>query len=145
MHEIKEIVTLKQVVKKIDFSIRKVTSSFQLAMWLEEEIGNEAQEVLVLFCLNTKHEINSYSLVHKGTLDQVFLNPRDIFSRAILSNANSIIIAHNATSNCTKPNLMDDVNMERIKKCSELLDIKLLDYLIVGTDNYYSYLEENKL
>ena len=48
-----EIVRLKQVVCDSTLEIQKITSSFGIAQWLMDEIGNETQEVLMLLCLNT--------------------------------------------------------------------------------------------
>ncbi|MBA5729311.1 hypothetical protein HW423_05890 [Aerococcaceae bacterium INB8] len=64
-----EIVRLKQVVCDSTLEIQKITSSFGIAQWLMDEIGNETQEVLMLLCLNTKNEVNSLSVVHRGTIN----------------------------------------------------------------------------
>lgn len=51
-----EIVRLKQVVCESTLEMQKITSSFGIAQWLMDEIGNETQEVLMLLCLNTVSE-----------------------------------------------------------------------------------------
>ena len=42
-----EIVRLKQVVCESTLEMQKITSSFGIAQWLMDEIGNETQEVLM--------------------------------------------------------------------------------------------------
>lgn len=93
-----EIVRLKQIVCESTLDVEQVNSSFGIAQWLMDEIGNESQEVLVVICLNTKNKINSFSIVHKGSLNQSIAHPREVFQRALLSNAARIFIAHNHPS-----------------------------------------------
>jgi len=96
MEKVYEIVKIKQECRVYEeFPPLKITSSYSIAKWLQDEIGYDTQENLVLLCLDTKNNINSYSIVHKGTLNYTTCHPRDIFQRALLSNACRILIAHN--------------------------------------------------
>jgi len=140
-----EIVRLKQVVCDSTLEIQKITSSFGIAQWLMDEIGNETQEVLMLLCLNTKNEVNSLSVVHRGTINQSIAHPRDIFQRAILSNATRICIAHNHPSGNPQPSEADKLFTERIKEAGDLLGISLLDHLVVTSNRYYSFRENGGL
>ena len=140
-----EIVRLKQVVCESTLEMQKITSSFGIGQWLMDEIGNETQEVLMLLCLNTKNEVNSLSVVHRGTINQSIAHPRDIFQRAILSNATRIFIAHNHPSGSHQPSQNDCLFTEKIKQAGELLGIELLDHLVVTSNSYYSFREEGKL
>jgi len=38
---------------------------------------------------------------------------------------------------------MDNLLTEKVKKGALLLDIKLIDHIIVSTEGYYSYAEQN--
>ena len=70
---------------------------------------------------------------------------RSLFSRAMLCNANSIIVAHNHPSGVVKPS-GEDINLtRRIKEAGEILDIKLQDHIIIGEDDYYSFINEGRL
>ena len=140
-----EIVRLKQVVCDSTLEIQKITSSFGIAQWLMDEIGNETQEVLMLLCLNTKNEVNSLSVVHRGTINQSIAHPRDIFQRAILSNATRICIAHNHPSGNPQPSEADKLFTERLKEAGDLLGISLLDHLVVTSNRYYSFRENGGL
>ena len=140
-----EIVRLKQVVCDPTLEIQKITSSFGIAQWLMDEIGKETQEVLMLLCLNTKNEVNSLSVVHRGTINQSIAHPRDIFQRAILSNATRICIAHNHPSGNPQPSEADKLFTERIKEAGDLLGISLLDHLVVTSNRYYSFRENGGL
>lgn len=143
-----EILTLKQVKRKRKNKgiPEKITSSFALAQWLSVLVGNECQEHLIVVCLNTKNEINSYSTVSIGSLNQSIAHPRDILQRALLSNAARIVFAHNHPSGNPTPSTNDDAFTERMKEVCDLIGIDLLDHIIVTDNNtYYSYREESRL
>ncbi|NMP59555.1 hypothetical protein HI921_13995 [Enterococcus mundtii] len=72
-------------------------------------------------------------------------HPRDIFQRALLSNACRILIAHNHPSNKPNPSKEDDIVTENIESCGKMLNIELLDHIIVGQNTYYSYRENNRI
>ena len=133
-----EIVRLKQVVCDSTLEIQKITSSFGIAQWLMDEIGNETQEVLMLLCLNTKNEVNSLSVVHRGTINQSIAHPRDIFQRAILSNATRICIAHNHPSGNKTPSQEDIQTTKKLCEAGKILDIPVLDHIIITDETFYS-------
>ena len=144
--ETKQIVALKQVIsEREDLVFSKVTSSFGLAHVMMEEIGSLAQENLVVICLNTKNEVTHISTVFVGSLNQSIAHPREIFQRALLSNAARIAIYHNHPSNNTMPSENDRSFTNRLQQCCELMGIDLLDHIIVGQDSYTSFREESWL
>lgn len=144
--ETKQIVTLKQVVsEREDLVFSKVQSSFELAQVMMDEIGTLAQENLVVICLNTKNEVTHLSTVFVGSLNQSIAHPREIFQRALLSNAARIVICHNHPSNNSKPSENDRLFTYRLKQCCEIMGIDLLDHIIVGKNCYTSFREEDWL
>ncbi|MGF1957470.1 JAB domain-containing protein [Enterococcus casseliflavus] len=44
-----------------------------------------------------------------------------------------------------KPSIADNQVTKRMVLAGELMGIELLDHIIVGSDDYYSYREEGKL
>ena len=84
-------------------------------------------------------------MVHRGSLNQSIAHPRDIFQRALLSNAARIIVGHNHPSGNPQPSENDCLFTSRLKEGAELLGMPLLDHLIVGRDAYYSFCEEGLL
>lgn len=137
-----EIVRLKQIISESDLEVESVHSSFGVAHWLQKEIGDEAQELLVVICLSTKNKINSYSVVHKGSLNQSIAHPREIFQRALLSNSARIMVAHNHPGGAVIPSANDKCFTKRLIQAGEVMGIELLDHLIISSDSYYSFREE---
>lgn len=146
METVYEIVKVKQEICAMErFVPLNTTSSYTIATWLQNEIGLDTQENLVLLCLDMRNNLTSYSVVHRGTINQTFVEPKNLFQRALLSNASRILIAHNHPSGNPKPSLADNQVTERLVRAGKLMSIELLDHIIVGSDDYYSYREEGKL
>lgn len=108
-------------------------------------LHEEAEENLVCFDLNTKNAIVAIRVVSVGTLNASLVHPREVFKGALMSNAHSIVIAHNHPSGDTQPSSADNLVTEYIRRAGELLQVKLIDHLVVGHDGYFSYMDSGKL
>ena len=100
-----------------------------------------AEENLWLITLDTKNNITGIFTVSTGSLNSTIVHPREIFKRAVLQNAASIIICHNHPSGDPAPS-QEDINItKRIYDAGKILGIELLDHIIIG-DNKYTSLKE---
>lgn len=103
-------------------------------------IDNSREQVVVLF-LDGAHQVASYSIIAVGSANQCQVHPREIFQRAVMVGAVSIILGHNHPSGNTSPSEADISLTKRIKDAGELLAIPLLDHVIVGDFEHTSLLE----
>ena len=104
--------------------------------------GNEyAEENLWLITLDIKNNITGIFTVSTGSLNSSIVHPREIFKRAVLQNAASIIICHNHPSGDPAPSQEDINTTKRIYDAGKILGIELLDHVIIG-DNKYTSLKE---
>ena len=132
---------VKESSSLYDYDEKKLTNPQAVADLLNEifDMENLCDEHFVMLALSSKLRVVGAFDVHTGTINSSMVSMRSLFSRAMLCNANSIIVAHNHPSGVVKPSREDDSITRRIKEAGELLDIKLLDHLIIGEDCYYSY------
>lgn len=139
------IVTVKmEKVKSMLVDNKQVTSPQDVYEIIKKYLDGADREHLVLLTLNTKNAINSITTVSIGSLNSSVVHPREVFKTAILTNASSIIMAHNHPSGDPAPS-REDINItERIKEGGKLLGINLLDHVVIG-DNSYSSLKEKGL
>lgn len=100
-----------------------------------------AEEYLYLFCYNTKMHLIGFFEINHGTVNEIQVNPRDIFMKALLLGATNIIICHNHPSGKTVASDADISITKRLVEGSNLLGIKLLDHIIIGRNCYESLLE----
>lgn len=53
-------------------------------------------------------------------------------------NASAVILAHNHPSGCAEPSKADKLITERVVKCCQFMDIRVLDHLVIGRGEYVS-------
>ena len=98
-----------------------------------------AQERFILLCLNVKNKLVNYSIISQGSLSSSIVHPREVLKPAILSNAASVIFVHNHPSGDSDPS-MDDIEITgRLKKAFDICGISVLDHIIIGNNEYYSF------
>ena len=124
-----------------------LTSPDRVASALNEIFNLEYQtdEHFVMLCLNTKNRIIGAFEVCIGTIDSSLVNIRGIIQRALLCNASRIIIAHNHPSGDPSPSRDDKITTKKIKDVCDLMGISLLDHIIIGEDEYFSFKAEGLL
>ena len=102
------------------------------------------EEFYVLYLDNKKRYIDKKRLFI-GSINFSVAHPREIFKEAYLLSASYIICIHNHPSGDVVPSKEDDIITYKIKEIGLLHSIYLVDHLIIGTTNYYSYFENNKI
>ena len=65
--------------------------------------------------------------------------------RGVLYNAARIILAHNHPSGIALPSEADKMVTENIRQALALVDMKLIDHIIVGSNDTYSFAESGLL
>lgn len=142
-----QIVAIGELVKRINMlsliRVGKVISSpTDIASLIMKEMVVLKQEVLKLIMLDTKNNIIGIKDVFKGSLNTSIVHPREIFKEAIKKSSSSIIICHNHPSGDPTPS-KEDINITiRLKECSKIIGIDLLDHLIIGKNQYVSLKEK---
>lgn len=118
--------------KKIDAPEKAVIVAINVL-----KLQENAEESFYIFTLDTKNQITGLFEVSRGSLNTSIVHPREVFKRALLQNANSIILMHNHPSGDPTPSKDDIAMTDRLIKAGELLGIKILDHIIIGDENNY--------
>jgi len=115
-----------------------------VADFVRSILTDNSREHFIAFYLDGAHQVVSYSIVSIGTANASMVHPREVFQRAILAGAVSLIIAHNHPSGILTPSDEDHKVTQRLKVAADILGIKLLDHLIVS-DVAHRSLRESEL
>lgn len=105
------------------------------------ELRQLAQECFAVLTLNGKNAVIDRHIVSIGTANQSIAMPRDVFHRAIVDGATSIILAHNHPGGDPKPSAADLEITRKFVAAGSLLGITVLDHLIVTQCAYTSIRE----
>jgi len=101
------------------------------------ELNIRAEEVFVIITLDNANRLTGLFEVSVGSLNSSIVNPREVFKRAILNNAQSIVMAHNHPSGVLEPSKEDIDITKKLVAVGELLGIEVFDHIIVGKDDDY--------
>lgn len=99
------------------------------------------REYLYAIAFSSKMEPLAATLLSIGGLSTAIVDPGRLFSFAILSGANSIMLFHNHVSGDPSPSKEDENVTRRIRDCGQLMGIQLTDHIIIGKSTYYSMKE----
>lgn len=136
-----KVVREKEVNYDSGWTDKKINSPEKVAEVAINVLGlhEQAEESFYIFTLDTKNRINGIFEVSRGCLNSTIVHPREVFKRALLQNANSIMLVHNHPSGDPTPSREDMEITNRLIEAGNLLGIKVLDHIIIG-DNESSYI-----
>ena len=126
---------------------KKIESSTQAADICRQlyDIHELSYEKMIMLTLNTRHQVVGCFEVSRGTVDESMIYPREIATRALLTNAKAVILAHNHPSGSTNPSKADINVTRKVEDVLNMLGINLLDHIIVAHDKTYSMAEHNQI
>ena len=108
---------------------------------LSADYDNAVVETALMLALDTKNKIIGVFTISTGSLNASIIHPRDIFQRAILSNAASVILAHNHPSGDPTPSSEDIELTGKLVEAGKVMDIAILDHVIIGDGKFVSLKE----
>lgn len=123
----------------------KLTSPATIIDYFHTEYKDKKQEIFtVLYLDNQKNYLDKKELF-KGTVNYSLVHPREIFKEAYLLSASYIVCIHNHPSGDATPSKNDIELTRKIKELGILHGITLMDHIVIGDNNYYSFYEDNNL
>ena len=138
------IVSVKLVRESsVLYKERTINSPSDSANLLEPFLKDEDRECFLVICLDTKNQPTAIHTVSIGTLNSSLVHPRETFKPAILSNSNSVILAHNhPSSGDPTPSHEDHEVTHRLVEAGKILGIEVLDHIIIGSNSRYISFKE---
>lgn len=109
--------------------------------YLRLSLQGKQHEVFVGIFLDAQNRTIATEELFNGTLTQASVYPREIVKRALHHNAAAMIFAHNHPSGLAEPSQADEVLTRSLKQALALVDVKVLDHFVVGSDSAMSFAE----
>lgn len=126
-------------------ALEKITCVIDAVHIFQNLIGEQRQEMLAAIYLDSRNNVLSKKIIFIGSVNQSIVHPREIFKLAFEERASSLIIAHNHPSGDPLPSDEDITVTNKIKDSADIFDMILLDHIIIGAGEYYSFAEEKSL
>jgi len=95
--------------------------------------------------LDAKNKVIGVEMVSQGSLDSSPVHPREAYKSALLSSAASVIFVHCHPSGDPEPSGSDRMLTTQLEEVGNLLGIEVLDHVIIGRDEFYSFADKGEL
>ena len=133
--------------RKIEEPIKKVkiTCSKDAYQILYPLMADKFVEEFWILLLNQNNRVLSKHLISTGGVTGTVADVRVILKKALEELASGIILSHNHPSGNISPSNADKGLTHKIIEASKLIDVKVLDHLIIGDEDYYSFADSDIL
>ncbi len=108
----------------------------------QKELGDLNYETFCVILLNRANKVLKTVKISDGGITGTVVDQRKVFKLALDNNATSIILGHNHPSGQVTPSQADIDLTKKLKTAGLTLDLPVLDHIIVGDGNYYSFADE---
>lgn len=105
-------------------------------------LHEQTEEYLYLLCMNNKLMLTGVFELSHGNVNSSIMSVREIFQKALLANAVSIILIHNHPSGDPTPSNEDIQVTKRAVDAGDIVGVQVLDHVIIGRPGYVSLKEK---
>ena len=113
-------------------------SSSDVAMYYVPRMRHRKTEVFKVILLDARNKLIKEATVSEGSLTASIVHPREVFKPAIIESAASVIFLHNHPSGDPTPS-QDDIRITaQLVESGKILDIRVLDHIVVGSNSFTS-------
>ena len=113
-------------------------SSTDVAGYYMPRLRDLKQEIFKVLLLDARNQLIKEVTVSEGSLTASIVHPRDVFRRAVIESAASVIFLHNHPSGDPIPSQDDLKITAQLVEAGRLIDIRVLDHIIVGHTTFTS-------
>ncbi|MGS0893770.1 RadC family protein [Burkholderia stagnalis] len=128
----------RMLAEKADERMR-IDSPGAVEDYLRLKIGARPYEVFITLYLDARHGLIDIEESARGSLTRMAVYPREIVRRAMTLNAAALIVAHNHPSGAVQPSAEDRRLTRSLNDALGLVDVRLLDHVVVGTGDTFSF------
>lgn len=104
-----------------------------VASYLSLHYVQEDQEVMGALYLDVRNRLITGSDIYRGTLSRTAVEPRAILKKGLLHSASGFILFHTHPSGDPSPSPEDLTFTRRMAEAGELVGVRLLDHIILGS------------
>ncbi|MCR5095758.1 MAG: DNA repair protein RadC [Erysipelotrichaceae bacterium] len=138
-----EIMAMLEIYKRLSKVDRicepQLDSPGKIVEWLRFELGFSLQEEFFVVYMNARGRIIRSEVMFKGNSRSSLVGIDEIMRKAVINKAAMILVAHNHPSDNIEPSKADIELTMRLSQASQLFSIPLIDHIIIGKSDYYSF------
>ena len=135
----------RRVLKQGMLGQNFVRSPQAVTDYLTASLRDLKREVFKVIFLDKGLKILGEKDMFFGTVDEAAVHPREVVREALFQNASSLVLVHNHPSGKIEPSREDYEITQKIKAACQTVSIRILDHIIIGENQYFSFSERSQL
>ena len=124
---------------------QELTSPDATRDYLRLCLGDRKNEVFGALFLDNKHRVICNEELFTGSISSASVYPRVVMQRVLECNANALMLYHNHPSGDPEPSQADISITKRITEVLQLIDVRVLDHFVVGSQGSVAFTERGLL
>ncbi|MDO9079543.1 MAG: DNA repair protein RadC, partial [Desulfuromonadales bacterium] len=121
---------------------------------LAEDLGKEVmvailrdlkKERFIAILLDNKNRLIRDVQISEGSLTASIVHPREVFVPVVRESAAAVLFVHNHPSGDPEPSREDLDITTRLRQAGELMGVRVLDHIIIGSNRYVSLADRGLL
>lgn len=101
--------------------------------YLRARLRHLPYEVFTCLYLDNRHRVLAFEELFRGTIDGASVHPREVVRACLERNAAAVIFAHNHPSGVAEPSAADRAITRELRDALQLVGVRVLDHLVVGS------------
>ena len=112
--------------------------------YLRLMLGDRRNEVFGCL-LDNRHRVRAVEELFQGTIDGATIHPREVLVAVLRHNAAAVVLFHNHPSGVAEPSHADEAITRRLRELLSQIDVRVLDHVVVTTQESISFAEKGLL
>ena len=105
-------------------------------------LEKDREHFLVIF-LDGQNQVIKVETLFTGSLTTAAIYPREVIKKILEHKAASVILCHNHPSGSNYPSSSDRAITKKLQTACNSIDVDVLDHLVVGGDDFFSFADHN--
>ncbi len=123
----------------------RYTDPSQVFEYYRFRYREERKEYFIAMLLDGKNRILREVQISEGSLNQSIVHPRELFMPAVRESAAAVILVHNHPTGDPTPSREDLAITRRLREAGDIMGIKILDHIIIGDEQFTSFVSQGLL
>lgn len=119
----------------------RYTCSREVFQHFHEKLRDRKKEVFLALLLDSKNRVIREVQVSEGSLTASIVHPREVFAPVVRESASAVLFVHNHPSGDPTPSREDMEITTRLRQAGEIMGVRVLDHIIIGSDDYVSFVD----
>lgn len=121
---------------------KRIKTTEDIVNYYKPYLRDLKKEVFKVMLLDGRNKIIKDIALSEGSLNSSIVDPKEIIKEAVRESASALVLVHNHPSGESEPSEDDIEITNRLIKVCDLVGLRVLDHIIIGNDNYTSFLDK---